>query len=306
MSPVRYVTSQSQQAISVNALIDDPLLLPERTIRALEGQFAMDFVLRNGGNITGGAMQFRVAAGLFAEQTSEVVPELGEIPYATRQRGDLQSVPAKVRALAVLISEQMRIRDAIGEVDAQITTVRNTIVRDVDGEFVKVLRAAVPAGNVRAATAPWSSAAATIRKDINAARLAIQLFEPAGGGQGYSGYSPTDLLISPATATNLANSDELAKMLFGSVNPSADLVAPATGRWGIALSGLRPFVTPGVADNEAFVVQRGTVGAYGDEWPLRSTELYEIRPRMSWRSDTSRSTAGAIDNPGAVARVVGC
>jgi hypothetical protein len=305
MSPVRIVTSQAQQPITVNALINDPLLLPERIIRVLEGQFAMDRILRDGGNVTGGALMFRTASGLFAEQASEIVNPGAEIPLATIVRGDIDSAPVQKRGLAVEIDREMRIRNAIGEIDRQIQVVRNTLVRDVDGAFVTRLRAAVPAGNVRAATAAWSGGTATIRKDINAVKLAIQQYQGAGTGSGYSGYDPTHLLISPATATNIINSDEVRNMVLGTTAPSNDFTSQGLGEWAINLLGLRPIVTPGVLDTEAFVVERLTVGAYADEIPLESTELYEFRPRQVWRSDTVRSSVGAIDNPGAVGRITG-
>lgn len=304
--PVRVATSQAQQAVTVNALIQDPLLLAERIIQVLEGQFAMDRVLRNAGRVTGGAIRFRKATGLFAEQSSEIVAPGGEIPLATRQRGDLDSKPVAKRGLAVEIDREMRLRNAVGEVDAQITTVRNTIVRDIDGEFVSTLRENVPAANVRAATAVWSGATATIRKDINAVRLAIQQFQAAGTSQGFSGYSGgTHMLMSPVTATEITNSDEASKMIFGTTAPTADFYAQGLGEWSINMLGLRPFITPGVADNEVFIVERETVGAYGDEIPLESTELYYFEPRQVYRSDTVRSTAGVIDNPGASGRITG-
>lgn len=303
--PVRVVSSQAQQPITVNALINDPLLLPERIIRVLEGQFAMDRILRNGGNVTGGAMMFRTQSGLFAEQSSEIVSPSAEIPLATIMRGDLDSAAVQKRGLAVEIDREMRIRNAIGDVDRQIQVLRNTIVRDIDGAFVNKLRAAVPAGNVRVATAAWSASTATVRRDINAAKLAIQQYQGAGAGSGFSGYDPNYLLISPTTATDLLNNDEAIKMFFGNNAATNDFVAQGIGEWNVNLLGLRPFITPGVGDNEAFVVERLTVGAYGDEIPLESTELYEIQPRQVFRSDTVRSTVGAIDSPGAVARVDG-
>ncbi len=304
--PVRVVTSRAQQPITVNALLQDPLLLPERIISVLDGQFAMDRILRNAGQVTGGALSFRTASGLFAEQASEIIPELSEIPLATIQRGDLDSAAVAKRALGVEISREMRIRNAVGEVDRQIQVLKNTLVRDIDGGFVTKLRASVPAANVRTATAVWSNAGATIRKDINAARQFVQQFQGAGTASGFSGYNPNYLLISPATATNLANSDEAIKMFFGvNAGPSASYIAQGLGQWSINLLGLTPFVTPGVLDTEAFVVESLTVGAYGDEIPLESTELYEEPKRQAFRTDTTRSTVGVIDNPGASAKITG-
>lgn len=305
MSPVRIVSSQAQQPITVNALINDPLLLPERIIRVLEGQFAMDRILRNGGNVTGGAIMFRTSSGLFAEQDPEIVAPGAEIPLATIVRGDIQSEPVAKRGLAIEIDREMRIRNAIGDVDRQIQVLRNTLIKNIDGKFVDKLRTAVPAANVVAAAATWDSGTATIRKNINAAKLAVQQYQAAGAGQGYSGFDPNYLLISPTTATDITNSEEARNMLLGTTAPSNQFTSQGLGEWNINLLGLRPFVTPGVLDTEAFVVERLTVGAYADEIPLESTELYEFQPRQVFRSDTVRSTVGAIDTPGAAAHITG-
>lgn len=297
--PVAVVTSRSQQAVTVNALVENPRIIAERIVRVLDNQFAMDRVLRNEGRATGGAVMFRTSTGLFADDVSEIVEEFGEIPVVPQSVGDLQSAPVRKRALAVLISREMRERNAMGRVDNQIQRLRNTLVRDIDGQFVTALRSAV--SQSVAATNAWSSASATIRKNINAARRLIKVNQAAGTGS-YSGYEPDTLLISPVTEENLLNSAEFVALIFGSNNPS-NISSLADAPNGVL--GLKPVVTVGMPDNEAIVVESKTVGGYADEFPLEVTELYEWRPNQTWRSDASRSTVGFIDQPGAAAKITG-
>lgn len=297
--PVPVVSSRSAQPVTVNALIENPRVIAERIVRVLDNQFAMDRVLRNEGKATGGAVAFRVSSGLYADSPSEIVEEFGEIPVVPVSVGDLQSAPVRKRALSVLISREMRERNAIGRVDNQITRLRNTIVRDIDGAFVNTLRTTVT--QTRAATAAWSGGTATIRKDINAARRIVKTNAAAGAGS-YSGYEPDTLLLSPVAEENLLNSSEFIALIFGSVNPS-NISSLADAPNGIL--GLRPIVTVGMPDNEAIVVESKTVGGYADEFPLEVTELYEWRPNQTWRADASRSTVGFIDQPGAAVRITG-
>jgi hypothetical protein len=297
--PVRVVTSQVQQALTVNALVENPLIVPERQIEILDNQFVMDQVLRNAGNATGGAVAFRVSSGLFADDVSDIVAEGAEIPLVTRTRGDLSSARVQKRALGIEISREMRKRNAIGEVNNQLTVVRNTITRDIDGAFVTALRTAVTQSV--AATNAWSSASATIRKNINAAKLLVSNSQAPNttSGQEFMGFRADTLVINPNTEADLLNSAEFLNFVAGSSNPQNIDSLPAR------ILGLTPRVTWGVPAGEAWVMQSKVVGGYADEFPLEATELYYWQPRQIWRSDTSRSTVGFIDEPLAAAKITG-
>lgn len=300
--PVRYVSTRDQQTITVNAMVASPLYVPERIISVLDKQFIMDQALRNAGNATGGAVQFRVSSGLFTDRSSEIVPEFGEIPLTTVTRGDIQSKPTAKRGLGVGISEEMMLRNDTGEVNRQITALKNTMLRDIDGAFLKALRDAVV--TTRAATAPWAAGTATIRKDINASRLLVVQAQAPGtvGGNNFLAFNPDTLVISQTTEADLLNSTEFLQLIYGSANPQN------TGAHiDRAVLGLNVLVTPSLNGlNEAWVMESKTVGGFADEIPLRATPLYDDRrATMSYRSDTVRSTVAFIDQPLAAAKIAG-
>jgi hypothetical protein len=228
---VQVVSSKSAQPLTVNALLKDPLAIPERIVRDFRNQFVMDQVLRNGGNAESGAVQYRVSSPQFADIASQIVAEKAEIPLAPVSRGDLADGADGQARPRVAISEEMRRRNQMGEVERQIKAVGNTIVRDVDGAFVTVLTAAVT--QARAATAAWSGGTATIRKDILAAKKLVQTATVAGTTDSYLGYEPDTILLNPTDAANLLGSAEFTTMLYGQVNPSnvSDLteVGPVLG-----------------------------------------------------------------------------
>lgn len=300
--PTRFASTRDQQPITVNALVDNPLIVRERILAEFANQFVTDQVLRNVGSATGGAVEYRVSSGLFADNGAEIVNEFAEIPLATVTKGDLLSEPVRKRALAVAISQEMRDRNNMGEVDRQLTAVRNTVVRDIDAAFLTKLTAAVTQS--RAATATWAtSASATIRKDINAAKLLIKKAVAPSTSQSYMAFEPDTLLIGVDAEADLLNSTEFTQLIFGSANPSN--IAGLNNLPDANILGLRPLVTIALPAGTAYVMQSKVVGGYADERPLQATELYEHRPTETWRSDVVRSTAVFIDQPLAVAKITG-
>lgn len=300
--PVRTVTARDTQPLTVNALFASPLIIPERILAEFENQFVMDQILRDSGRATGGAVQFRVATGLFADDASEIVNPGAEIPLATVSRGDIQSKAVAKRALGVAIDREMRARNAIGDVENQIQLVRNTIVRDVDAAFLSTLTAAITL--TRAATAAWTVAAtATVRKDILAAKRLIATATVTGTTDNYLAYVPDTILLNPVDEANLLGSAEFTALLYGSVNASnvASLRDIPQGN----ILGLRPLVSVSQPAGTALVIASKVVGGYADEFPLEATELYEAKPNQLWRSDVSRSTVGFIDQPKAICSITG-
>lgn len=296
--PVRVVTSQAQQPLTVNALVENPLIIPERIINVLDNQFVLEQVLRNAGKATGGAVQFRVSTGLFADSASEIVAPGGEIPLVTVTQGDLGSARVQKRALGVEIDREMRLRNAIGTVQNQLTRLRNTMLRDFDGAFVTTLRAAVT--QTVAATTPWATST-TIRKDIIAAKLLISSSQAPGttGGNNFMGFRADSIVFNPNTEANLIGNTSFLQLVLGTTAASNTSSLPAS------ILGLTPRVTWGVPDGEAWVMESNTVGGYADEIPLEATALYYWEPRQAYRSDTTRSTAGFIDEPLAAAKITG-
>jgi hypothetical protein len=300
MPPVRVITSQAQQAVTVNALVKNPLVIPERIISVLDNQFVMDTVLRNAGNATGGAVQFRVSSGLFADYSSEIVAEGAEIPLVPVTRGVPDSARVQKRALGVEITREMINRNDIGAVNNSITRLRNTIIRDIDSAFVTVLRNGV--SQTRAATAVWATAtAAQIRGDLIAAKKLVTNSQAPSttSGQEYMGFEPDTIVFNPNTRDDLLGNANFLQLFLGTTAATNVTALPEQ------ILGLRPEVTWGVPNGEAWVMQSKVVGGYADEIPLEATALYYWEPRQVYRSDTTRSTVGFIDEPLAAARVTG-
>lgn len=296
MPPVRITSSATGPQITVNTLIKDPRLVPERILKLADEKFVADKLLRNAGNAPGGAVQVFESPPLYAENDPEIVAEFAEIPVAHTQVGEPELVPTVKRGLAVVVSEEMRRRNRMDLVNKQIRQVVNSVVRSIDGTFIDALLAAIDAGNQVASTADWDAGTGTtIRGDIAEAKQAIVDHK--------RGFNPDTLLISPTVATILETAPEVNEVFVGNVASSRPALA---GQLPPRLSGLQPVVSYSVPDTSAYVLESGVAGGIADERPLSSTELYLWKPEAeTYRSDTTRQSAVFIDEPLAIAEITG-
>jgi hypothetical protein len=286
------VTSRTQQPLTVNALVSDPTVIPQRIVSLTEDQFITDRILRMGGTADGGAVQFWKSSPIFTDDPSAVVNEGAEIPVVGASRGDYDTARTQKHALAVVVTKEMRDRNRVGEVERQIQAVRNTLIRDIDGAFVSNLQAGVT--QTHGATAVWSGTSATIRADINAAANLVRQASLAQQANNWFGYEPTDLILNPADAQHLATSTEFLNLLFGQVNPSDLDPNTLDGR---DVLGLRLNVSRAWPAGSPFVVERNTIGGYVDEVPLSADPLYVDLDNQTWRTNAYRTTAAFIDQP---------
>lgn len=302
--PVRYFTiGDAQQPITLNTLIAAPTIIRERFAAVMRNQFVMDQVLRGPVAAPGGAVQYRVSSGLFADQSSEIVNPRAEIPLATVTKGDLATKATRPFGLGVSIDWAMRDMDVTGEVNRQLGVLRNTLVRDIDGGFLSTLRTAIT--QTVAAAFPWANASATIRKNINTAKQTVQLAQaPGAAANSFLNFNPDTIIVNPQTQTDLLDSTEFIQMIFGQVQPSYGLDSLSAIPNGSIL-GLRPLVTVSQPAGEAIVLESGTIGGYADRVPLQMSDWYDWPPARISRCDAFRDTTGFVDQPLAGVRITG-
>lgn len=293
MASVRFVTSNDGPALTVSQMVSDPLYIPQRIIDVTRQLFVADKILRNAGSAPGGAVVYWESSPVFPDGDAEIVNEFAEIPVVPALVGEPLTARARRRALALLVSEDMRRRNQRDLVEKQVIQIRNQLVKSIDGAFMAALNASSP--NTRAATAVWSAATGTtIRKDIIRAKQLII--------DQQKGYQPDTLLIHPSRAEDLLSSSEFVAAysdLNSRENPQITGELPGT------VLGLKPLLSYQVTATEAWVMEKGTIGGIADERPLRATELYYRQENESWRTDASRISAGFIDEPKAATKITG-
>lgn len=295
--PVTIGTGSESNPITVNAMLQQPLVVPELVRTFFRQQFVADQILRPAGKATGGAVQYWVSAPLEPDSTgggAEVVAPLAEIPVANPQIGTPAGEPVLKRGLGLRISREMQDRNDVGAVMRGIEQIRNAIVRSVDGALMTAINAAVTQ-TVSVSTAWDAASGTTIRKDWATARALIE----ANQDSGYD-YQPDTLLINHRTRDDLLLSGEFQAPFVGNVadrNPLIDGTLPDR------VWGYRILVSRQVPTDKAYLLQRNVVGGIADErGGIEVSDKFEEPAYEASRWNVTRAAAGFIDNPLAIVR----
>lgn len=303
MATTKVVSVQDGPRLTVSSLIKNPTVIQRRLISMMENQFIVDSLLRKLPPTDSGVYEYHESTPLFADGDAEIVEEFGEIPVITGRVGQRKVAYTVKRALALLISIEMRNRNNIDRVNTQQVQIKNTMIRTWETAFFRVLlnHPDVPS---LAATGAWDDSSSKIRTDI---AEATSLIEDAttGEAQNYLGFTPNTLVIGKRTRTDLIQSDDFMKAYSDKL---VDQSPAYTGTLPGQFVGLNIMVSremDRLAPGRALLLERGTVGGIGDERPLHVTPLREDPDREVWRSNTIRQSAIVIDQPKAAAWITG-
>src|SRR6266700_1086564 len=144
--------------ITVNELLKDPLVIPALILDITQNEFIVDSVLRNGGAAPSGAVRYSESTPLYADDYPEVRPEFGEVPVVPTSIGIPRVVFTHERAMAIMVSDEMRRRQTIDPVTRQLLQVKNTMVYSWNTAFYSAVVANASIQTLAVSNA-WSSAA---------------------------------------------------------------------------------------------------------------------------------------------------
>lgn len=289
--------------ITINELLKDPLTVPQLILDLTQNEFIMDSVLRNAGAATSGAVRYAESTPLYADDYPEIRPEFGEVPVVPTSIGIPRVVFAHERAMAVMISDEMRRRQAIDPVSRQLQQVKNTMVYSWNTAFYSAVVANASIQTL-AVSNTWASASATIRADLAQAMFLVEnanIVSPSGVTQ-WLGFEADTLIINHGTKNTLLQSSTFAAPYVGDI---ASENLQYTGTLPQKIMGLDVMVSRQVPAGNALVMQRNRCGFYADEVPFIAGPLYRDEPRKTWRSDTQRAAAIGLDQPLAIVLVSG-
>lgn len=291
------VSVQDGPRVTVASLVKQPTVIPARIIKDLQQEFIVDALLRKLPATQSGAYHYHESTPLFADDDAAIVAEFGEIPTVTGRIGQRKVAFTVKRALALMVSQEMVNRNDIDRVNTQVKQIRNTMVRTWETAFLNALFAH-PDVNTMATALPWDNPAATIRQDLVDASTEIEDAAPADDTDNWFGFYPDTLVIGHATRNALLVSDDFASAYTDMQSKEAPAyTGTLPGRFfnvdQIMVSREMDRLQP----DKAILLERRTIGGIGDERPLRSTPLYEDKPRETWRADTVRQSAIVLDQP---------
>src|ERR1700729_652247 len=281
--------------ITVNELLKDPLTVPQLILDLTENEFIMDSVLRNAGAATSGAVRYAESTPLYADDYPEIRPEFGEVPVVPTSIGVPRVVFSHERAMAIMVSDEMRRRQTVDPVTRQLLQVKNTMVYSWNTAFYSAVVANASIQTL-AVSNPWSSASATTRADLAQALYLVEnanIVSPSGVTQ-WLGFEADTLIINHGTKNTLLQSSTFAAPYIGDI---ASENLQYTGVLPNKIFNLDVLVSRQVPAGNAIIMQRQRCGFYADELPFMAGPLYREESRKTWRSDTQRSSAIGLDMP---------
>lgn len=289
--------------ITINELLRDPLTVPQLILDITQNEFVMDSVLRNAGAATSGAVRYAESTPLYADDFPEIRPEFGEVPVVPTSLGIPRVVFAHERAMAIMVSDEMRRRQTMDPVTRQLQQVKNTMVYSWNTAFYSAVVANASIQTLAVANT-WASAAATIRADIAQAMFLVEnanIVAPSGVTQ-WLGFEADTLIINHATKNTLLQSSTFAAPYVGDI---ASENLQYTGTLPQKIMGLDTLVSRQVPTGNGIIMQRNRCGFYADELPFQAGPLYRDEPRKTFRSDTQRASAIGLDQPLAIVLLSG-
>lgn len=289
--------------ITVNELLKDPLVIPSLILDMSRNEFVMDSVLRSGGATPSGAVRYAESTPMYADDYPEIRPEFGEVPIVPTSIGIPRVVFAHERAMAIMVSDEMRRRQAVDPVARQLIQVKNTMVYSWNTAFYSAVVSNASIQTLAVANA-WSSASATIRADIMQSVYLIEnanIVSPSGVTQ-WLGFEADTLIINHGTKNTLLQSSTFAAPYIGDI-ASENLLY--TGTLPQQILNLDVLVSRQVPAGNAIIMQRNRAGFVAEELPFMAGPLYRDEPRKTWRSDTQRAAAIGLDQPLAICLLSG-
>lgn len=301
--PVAAVGSLDGARITVDMLLKDPLTIPQLILDMSKNEFIVDAVLREGGIAPSGAVRYSESTPLYADDTPEIRAEFAEVPVVPTSVGVPRVVFSHERAMAIMVSDEMRRRQSVDPVNRQLMQVKNTMTYSWNTAFYSAVVANTGVQTL-AVSAPWASSNATIRADI---AQAVYLVENASitsqlNFNSFLGFEADTMIINHSTKNTLLQSSSFASPYIGDL---ASENLQYTGVLPNKIFNLDVMVSRQVPVGNAIIMQRGRCGFIADELPFTAGPLYRDEPRKTWRSDTQRAAAIGLDQPLAIVLLSG-
>lgn len=296
--------------MTVSMMMKNPAFLPRRVIQMTDNAFITEAVLRQGDQTLSGVVVYYESTPLYSADDPQVMDEFGEIPTTTGSLGLPRVARAVRRALALRVSKTDMDRNSADKVTTQMTQIRNTMVRAWEDALFSALVANANVQTLSTDTA-WGNSGSHIRKDVNAAKFVIANAASDSAGKQKFGFVADTLIISTLSQFDFLNSSEVQTPYVGSLATESLLYTGKLPNKFLDLDVIVSWRLSTYVSSAALVMQRKVVGAISDERSLSGTPMYPLGgggnggPREMFRSDITRSSAIAIDQPLAACFITG-
>ena len=269
--------------ITVDVLIKDPLQVPALILDMTKNEFVVDSVLRNAGLAQSGVVRYEESTPLYADQNPEVRAEFAEVPVVPTSIGQPRAVYAHERAMAIMVSDEMRRRQIVDPVTRQLLQVKNTMVYSWNAVFMNAILNNTSVQTLAVAN-PWASSNSTIRADLANAGFLIENANvtSVNGVVQWFGFEPDTLIVNHVTKSTLLQSSSFAAPYLGDI-ASENLLY--TGKLPNKIFNYDVLVSRQVPTGTAILMQRQRCGFLADELPMMASPLYRDEPRAAGSRD---------------------
>ena len=308
-SPVRVGSSYDGPKWTVSQLVKSPTKVPNLIRTLVKDNLLADNLLRKGPNAAGGSVVYEQQVAMYAANGAEIVAEFGEIPMTESPMTIPVTAATTKRGLGFKISKEMETRNDVGRVADEMRMVKNAFQVTWDKVFTNAVTQnpgilTAVASNLASGGWAGTGASAGIRKDIANAIYTIQSQQPTGAqNMDRLGYEPDTLIIHPSMVALFIDSNEVNSVFLGS--PLASESLRYTGKMPKKFLTLDVVTNWRMSPNWAVVCQRNAMGFISDEWPLDVTPLRYNEDTQTYRSNITRRSVLAIDNPKSIILING-
>jgi hypothetical protein len=233
---------------------------------------------------------------MYADDVPEIRAEFAEVPVVPTSVGIPRVVFAHERAMAIMVSDEMRRRQSVDPVTRQLTQVKNTMQFSWNAAFFSAVVANAGIQTLAVSNA-WASSNATIRADIANAVYLVEnasIASPLTGLSQFLGFEADTMIINHGTKNTLLQSSSFAAPYIGDI---ASENLQYTGVLPNKIFNLDVLVSRQIPAGNAIVMQRNRCGFIADELPYQASPMYRDESRKSVRSDVQRASARGLDQP---------
>lgn len=299
-----YHVSSNKRTKTVKDFLREPRYIAKAIEVDTESEMLSSFVLNTNYNAEGGTVGFDKAPSKYPVEEDEDLSIAEGANYPEVHMDDerlTKEVEKFARKMYVTFEDERR--NQAGPLQRGIRRMRNLMIRGIDKMAINVLDTDAEilvvqnADLVGAATlGVWESATAEdILNYIFTAKKMVASEEETYGG---ISYNPNTLLLGEDLATILM----LKKDIRDAIVDEENVVYNGTlGR----LAGLTIATSPYMLPDEAWVLERGSVGGLADEMPLTVKPPRRDEDRDRHILQVFRHTTAFVTDPGAMAKIQG-
>ncbi|MFJ8690289.1 phage major capsid protein [Micromonospora wenchangensis] len=292
--------SLSGDLITINRMLANPSVI-QRRLRALTDiQFVADRLLLAKYRTSGGAVSYEINdQPLFTNRSVTAVSPGSEYPRALPQSGTAALANVSKWGQATELTDE-RIKRSVpmgSAVDWALRIVTNTVVQKVDRLAIAAVASGITATPITA-TAAWNNSGATILRDIELAKAAVDGQE--------MGYRADTILMTNTKYAYMVSDDKIATLRRRETTDN-----PVYGGEVETIAGLKVIVTP-VANmpggtDDVYVLDSQALGGMADETELDpgyataengvQVQTRRVAERDVWHMWARRITVPVITDP---------